>query len=262
MLEKNKKAERKPTVVPALEKALDIIEYIARKGSYMTAKTIANDLGIPSATTYRTINYLCSRGYLQEEANGEGRYYLGTQLLHLANLMSNQMDLVQIAKPVMQELASKTGQTAQLGILQKDHVIYIDQVLPVTPVNIIAALRTPIPLNVSAAGKVLAAYLQPERQTALLEQISLRQQTPNSLSGVDAFKEELHTVKVTGYALDNEEYARGIGCAAAPIYDYQRQVIAAVGITGHIADYTDEVNRQALINLVIDAAHEISRLIR
>lgn len=261
MLENNKKAERKTTVVPALEKALDIIEYIAHKGTYMTAKTIANNLGIPPATTYRTINYLCSRGYLQEDVQAEGRYYLGTQLLHLANLMSHQMDLVQIAKPIMQELASKTGQTAQLGILQDDHVIYVDQVLPITPVNIIAALRTPIPLNLSASGKVLAASLDASLQDAILQRVSFPQQTPNSISQIDEFKRELESVRENGYALDNEEYARGIGCTAAPIYNHRGQVVAAVGITGHIADYLDHENRQQLVLQVTLAAQQISRLI-
>jgi len=56
----------------------------------------------------------------------------------------------------------------------------------------------------------------------------------------------------------SEEYARGIGCAAAPIWDYKGQVIAAIGVTGPIADYTDETRLQRLIQLVKEASEELT----
>jgi DNA-binding IclR family transcriptional regulator len=68
-------------------------------------------------------------------------------------------------------------------------------------------------------------------------------------------------VRQQGYALDQEEYARGIGCVAAPIWDYRNQAIAAIGVTGHIKDYTEEDNLAHVIQQVTDAAQAISRSI-
>lgn len=249
----------KPTVVPALEKAFDILEYIGRRGASVTIKEISVDLGIPSATTYRTVRYLCRRKYLKENQPAEGGYILGPQLLYLAQLITRQSNLITEAEPIMRDLAARSGQTTQLGVLQDSGVIYIQQLFPATPVNIIASLRTVISVNVSACGKALVAYLPPSEQNHFLKNAKLPAQTSRSIVDLDQFRLELAKVKDCGYALDNEEYARGIGCAAAPIYDYRGQVVAAIGITGHIADYNNAEKREYLIQLVKDAASEISR---
>lgn len=254
-----KDAEGSVTVVPALEKALDILEYIAQRGTYVTVKEVSNGLGIPLATAYRTIKYLWSRKYLQTKSEAGGEYYLGPQLLYLAHLITKQFDLISIAKPVMNELAAKSGQTAQLGVLQDFGVVYIEQALPAKPVNIIAALRTVIPVNVSASGKVLVAHLPAGEQDFFLKNAHLPPQTENSIVDIDEFKQELQKVKEQGYALDHEEYARGIGCAAAPIQDCTGQTIAAIGITGPIVDYIDARKLEHLVQLVKRAAAKISQ---
>lgn len=252
---------KKTPVVPALEKALDILEYIAQEGVPVTLKDITTTLNIPHATAYRTVKYLCSRNYLKPDPQSESAYYLGPQLLYLAHVMNRQFDLITEAAPIIKELAARTNQTAQIGVLQDLGVMYVDQAQPTRPVTIIAALRTVIPVNLSASGKVLVAHLLPREQEYFLQNCTLAKQTKNSIVDLDRFREELATVKAQGYAFDHEEYARGIGCLAAPIWDHTDQVIAAVGVTGHIADYTDDDNRAHLVDLVCAAAQEISQTI-
>lgn len=252
-------ANSKTVVVPALEKALDILEFVAQRGTGVTVRQIATDLEIPLATAYRIVNYLSSRNYLKQQ--GEGEFYLGPQILLLSHIADRQFDLINQAKPILNELASKTGQTAQLGVIQDFGVVYIDQALPSKPVNIIAALRTVIPVNLSASGKVLLAHLTPAEQGYFLQNTHLVAQTPNSIVDTDAFKQELERVRECGYAFDHEEYARGIGCVAAPIWDYRGQVIAAIGVTGRIDDYGDDDNKNRIVHLVTNAARQISHRI-
>lgn len=247
---------KKAVTVPAVEKALDIMEYIARQGKAVAIKDITATLDIPPATAYRTVKYLCSRKYLKETVQAE--YALGPQLLYLTDLIAKQFDMIIEAEPIMKELATRSGQTAQLGILQDLGVMYIQQSLPPTPVNIIATLRTVIPVNISASGKILVAHLPQREQEYFLHHATLLAQTKNSIVDIDEFKQELNTVKEQGYAQDREEYARGIGCVAAPVWNHRDQVIAAVGITGQIADYQDDANLNRLIGLVKFAAEELS----
>ncbi|MBK8023892.1 MAG: IclR family transcriptional regulator [Chloroflexi bacterium] len=246
-------------VVPAVEKALDIMEFIAQRGSSATIKELSVHLSIPIATAYRTVRYLCNRRYLTEQS--QGTYVIGPQFLHLAHLTTKQSSLHIEAEPVMRKLATLTGQTTQLGILQELGVTYIEQIMPTTPVSIVAALRTVLPVNVSACGKVLIAHLLPYDQEEFLRAADLAANTPNSIVDKALFQQELETVKANGYALDREEYARGIGCCAAPVCDYRGQVIAAVGITGHIADYSSEESLKRLVSYVKSAAEEISRIL-
>jgi DNA-binding IclR family transcriptional regulator len=249
--------DRKVQIVPALEKALDIMEYMARRGDFVTIKEVVADLGIPLATAYRTVNYLLSRNYLRQNAEIEGEFFLGPQIQQLSDVISRHFDIIAIAKPVMRHLASQCGHTVQLGVLQEYQVVYIEQVLPVKPVNIIAALRTGIPVNVSASGKVLVANLAPEEQARFLENAVLEARTHRSITMTDDFMTELKKVKEQGFALDYEEYARGIGCLAVPVRNIRGQVVAAIGITGHSQDFKDEALERN-VRLVLDAGRDIS----
>ena len=249
--------DKKVQVVPALEKALDILEYIAERGGFVPAKEISANLNIPIATTYRTVNYLCSRNYLHENPDVEGGYSLGAQIQILADLITRQFDLISVALPSMRRLAAQSEQTVQLGVLQGHQVIYIEQVLPAIPVNIIAALRTGIAVNVSASGKVLVAHLPPQEQNDFLENVVLEPRTKRSITDIGQFRDELFQVKKQGYALDYEEFARGIGCLAVPIKNSRGQVIAAIGITGHSIEYSGE-KLEKYVKLVRDAGRAIS----
>lgn len=250
---------RKVMVVPALEKALDILEFLANASKPMTVKEIAQVLNIPIVTAYRTVNYLCSRNYLRE---GQGGYTLGDQISRLAHQMSRQADWVAEASPILRRLALQSEQTAQLGILRGFGVMYIDQKMPPHPVSIIAALRTILPINVSASGKVLVANLPSKEREYFLQHAELPAQTENTLTDLDELRAELERVREQGYALDFEEYARGIGCVAAPIRDADQHTVAAVGITGHISDYLDSERLSRLIGYVQQAAQEISALVQ
>ncbi|MBL7164547.1 MAG: IclR family transcriptional regulator [Anaerolineales bacterium] len=246
------------TVVPAVERALNILEYLAQQSTSITLKNISTNLGIPSVTTYRLVRYLRSRGYIREDSQIEGEYRLGFKILDLSYLLTKQQDLNAAAKPVMKELSGRTGQTTQLGILRGLGVMYIEQVLPMTPVNIMAGLRTVMPVNVSASGKVLVAFLPTDEQDVFLQNAELPPQTPQSITDISRFKQELRKVKEKGYATDNEEYARGIACLAAPIMDHSEKAIAAIGITGHISAYADSDDYERLTRDVVAAAIKIS----
>lgn len=245
-------------VVPALVKALDILEYLAAKGAPASVKELAADLDIPVATAYRTVKYLTSRRYLVESPRSEGFYEFGPQISYLAHLYTKQSSLVVDAHAALRELADISGQTSQLGVLQDYGVTYIDQCLPAKPVSIIATLRTVVPLNLSACGKVLAAHLPDGEREAFLQKAPLVAQTKKSVVDPAVFAAELETIRAQGYALDHEEYARGIGCAAAPIWDYRQQIVGAIGITGHIAAYNHPEHLAQLIRWVEDAARIVS----
>lgn len=245
-------------IVPALVKALDILEYLAAKGTPATVKEMAADLDIPVATAYRTVKYLTSRRYLVESQRSEGFYEFGPQISYLSHLYTNQSSLIVDAHMALRELADITGQTSQLGVLQDFGVTYIDQCLPAKPVSIIATLRTVVPINLSACGKVLVAHLPESEREAFLRKAPLVAQTKKSVVDLDRFAEQLEAVRAQSYALDHEEYARGIGCLAAPIWDYRQQIVGAIGITGHIAEYNDSDRLIQLIRWVDSAARTVS----
>lgn len=249
------------SAVPAVERALNIFEYLGSQEKPMSFNEIASALRIPSVSAFRIVKCLCSRGYLSEDPSLQGRYSLGFQFLHLAHLLSKRSDLSALVMEPMRKLAEKSGQTAQLGILHENGIMYISQALSTKPINIIAALRVVLPINISASGKVLVAFLESKAQEEFLAKVQFSNFTPNSIYERDKFLMELAKVREKGYAIDNEEYARGIGCLAAPIFNYTGENVAAIGITGPISDYHNQDNLELLKRWVLETAEEASERI-
>lgn len=242
---------------PSVDRALNILEHLILVKS-ATIKELSEELKIPLVSTSRLVKTLVNRGYLKEKKGYSSSFSLGMKLLRFSQVVYEQIDLRRIAEKHMQELSEATGQTSQLAILQQSFVVYINQVLPRKPVSIIAPLHTELPINVSACGKVLCAWLAGEDRSTCLKRAELVQATKKSIVDKDAFLKEMDKVKLLGYALDDEEFAKGIGCIAAPIIDYSNKIVAAVGITGHIKSYKGSDQFSKIKKHVLEASAKIS----
>jgi DNA-binding IclR family transcriptional regulator len=248
----------KNSAVPAVARALDILEYIGEQAKPVPLKEAQNALKIPPASFFRIITELSERGYLREDNTATGKYVLGYKILQLSQLLARQIDLNGVALHYMRELSEKCNQTSQLGVLQNNGVVYLNQVLSTRPISITAALGTIIPVNVSAAGKVLVAYLPEDGREEFLKNAVFAAHTERTITNVNDFRKELVKVKEFGVALDDEEYAVGVGCLAAPIFDHRGHCIAALGITGYIDNYKDKLALSRNIQFVTETAKEIS----
>ncbi|MDF2675425.1 MAG: IclR family transcriptional regulator, partial [Clostridiales bacterium] len=124
-----------------------------------------------------------------------------------------------------------------------------------------APLGTIIPLNVSASGKVLVTFMKEEQRKKFIESSPFVHKTEKSIIDKDAFNIELNKVRELGYAEDDEEYSKGVGCLAAPVYNHAKECIASIGITGSINNYHDNEKYQKYIQLTINASQKVSSLL-
>jgi DNA-binding IclR family transcriptional regulator len=251
--------EYKENIVPAIDRALDIIEFIGFEKGHATIKEITKALKIPIVSVSRIMKNLVSRGYIEKNKGSPSTFSLGMKILYLSQVIITQRDVVQIALKHMKILTDKTNQTCSLAILQGNSVIYIAQVLPKKPLSIVAPLHMLIPLNNCSSGKVLCAWKSTEEQKDIIGATKLIKATENSILSKRAFYKELKRVNEMGYATDNEEYATGIGCLSAPIFDYTNEVIAAIEITGYITLYKDPSAFAKMKAAVLNAAKNISK---
>ena len=123
----------KNSLVPALDRALNILEYLASRQEAATLKQIARDLDIPSASAFRLLKNLANRGYVKETSSGQTAYCLGYKLLQLSHACCRNLSLQETARPFLLRLADRLGQTVQLAFLQNRQVIYVDQVFSSAP---------------------------------------------------------------------------------------------------------------------------------
>src|SRR5262249_52902579 len=109
-----------------------------------------------------------------------------------------------------------------------------------------------------ASGKLLLAYESPEERAAYLQSHPLQPITARTIVETDPFIAELEKIAGCGYSIDNGEFAEGVACISAPVFDAAREVIAAVTISAPDARFheNEERLRDAILGMTQEASHE------
>ncbi|MGI6227779.1 MAG: IclR family transcriptional regulator [Peptococcales bacterium] len=247
-------AEKKSYSVPAVEKALDVLEYL-KNNSQAALTQIHQDLQLPKSTTYGILQTLESRGYIRkDESNG---YCLGLKLYELGVISVEGTDLIKEALPIMEDLARNTGFVCNLGVMEGDMGVYIEKVEPPSPVRLNSWKGKTIPLHCTSLGKVLLAYKGLDQILEVLNRIKLTKNTEKSIIDKELLLSEILQVKQKGYAIDDEENEPDITCFAAPIFDHKGEVVAAVSLSG-LTTWSNG-KREYLIEQLIAGVKAISK---
>lgn len=242
--------------VQSIDRALSIVEEIARAGQDLGVTELARRLSLNKSTVHRLLSTLESRGYV-EQNHETGRYGLGLKILELGSSAANRLALRDIARPVLEQLSRDLGEAVNLVVLSGGEAVYIDKVETETMIRMHFQLGKRSPLHCTAAGKVLLAH-QGQPVERVLREAELKRYTPNTITRVDRLAQHLAEVRQRGYAVDDEEQELGVRCVAAPVWDQEGRVAAAVSVSGPILRVTSERVPQ-IVAALTDATARISR---
>ncbi|MEZ4636401.1 MAG: IclR family transcriptional regulator [Caldilineaceae bacterium] len=151
--------------------------------------------------------------------------------LNLAVAASRHLDTATIAAPYLRQLADVTQETASLVVLDGEEVVYIAQAESTNTVRTFNSIGARLPAYASAGGKALLAHKQPTPRS-LQAPAHFTQFTANTLTDPDSLQVELDRIRRRGYAVDDEEYERGMRCIAAIVYDHSGDPVAALMLSG------------------------------
>jgi DNA-binding IclR family transcriptional regulator len=241
--------------VQSVDRALLVLEMLAKLGQAGVTE-IAAELGVHKSTVSRLIAVLESRGYV-EQVSGRGKYRLGFAIARLARASSGQLDLVKLSQDVCDSLAADAGETTNLAILDDDRIINIVEAIGPAEITLRTWIGQSCPAHATSSGKVLLAGLDPADVRARLDS-ELKSFTANTVVKIGELQNQLATVRERGWASVAEELEVGLNAVAAPVYDADGQVVAALSVSGPSyrlgADQFEEIAKQA-----IAAADSISR---
>lgn len=237
----------------ALERGLDILFLLGNEERPLDVGTIADRLRLPMSTAYRILRALRSRGLVQP-ARGEEGFRLGLVVLQWANAVQKELDVVQLAAPVLRRLAQQTGETVQLALLEDGRAVTVDVAESPAPVRVAPERGRALPLHCGAASKAILAYLPEARWQEVLGRTPLATFTPRTLRDPRRLRADLLATRARGYALSEEEVYEGAKGVAAPIFDEQGAVCGSLAISGLVQRLRDERLRQAATLLQKEAA--------
>jgi len=247
----------KESSVRALEKALTVLEHLSRIEQDIDLATLTQQLDMPKTTLLRLLNTLKKHNFVQQDDRSR-RYRLGWALIHLGQAANRVFDIVEFIHPYLAKLSRRSGETANLVFLDRNHAVYVDQVVSESIIRGVPAVGSPLGLHCTAAGKVLLSNQSEDVIAEILGKIDLTALTEKTITDLQQLRRELNGVREEGCAVDDEETELGGRCVAAPVFGREGSLIGAISIMGP----TNRVNPDtipALSALVVKTAGEISR---
>lgn len=239
--------------VQSVDRALDMLEVLSAARTPMGVTEVALATGLPPGTAHRLLRALQSRGFVRHDT--ARKYSLGAAALRLGE--TAQRSIASCARPHLARLVVLTGETANLAVLEGDHVVYIAQESSPHMLRMFAEVGRRVAPHSTAVGKVLLAEQPRARTVALLGRTGMPSLTERTLTTPEEFWVELDQVVRHGYAIDNGEHDLGVRCLAVPISD-GRSVVAAVSVSGP-AERLDPGRDRQLLEHINDVRGTLTR---
>jgi DNA-binding IclR family transcriptional regulator len=281
------KTSSKPKAEYAIQtvaNALRMLE-VFHTESEMGVSDLARRLKLHKNNAFRLLATLELAGYIQQHPETE-LYRLGPRCLELGQAYLRSHDMIEQARPILEELSCNAGETAHLASLVDGEVVHLDGVLPDQLILTGSRVGLRLPSHCTALGKVLLAGSVAMSMASMNPSMKNGPASPGTASAslhdgagsaaeikdralasftettiVDPMKlvDELRNVEMRGYAVDLEEYVPGLCCVAAPVRDATSAVVAALSISGPSFRLSEASLHGDAAAAVVAAASHLSR---
>lgn len=216
----------------SLRRALAILETVraqpAEAGG-LPLTQIAATVGVNKSTALRLATPLVEAGLLHRERDS-GRFRLGSAALALGQAYLDQLDLRSVAAPHLRALMRRTEHTCHLVVLEGLEVVYADKVENTATVRMASRIGARMPAHRTAVGKAMLAHSPPDLTDDVLE-TGLWPVTGTTITDPEVFRRELDKIRGRGYAIDDRENEPEVRCVAAPVFDHNDDVAAAISVS-------------------------------
>ncbi|MED1470539.1 IclR family transcriptional regulator [Bacillus salipaludis] len=212
--------------------------------------------GRPKSSVYRMVVSLEEMGLLDKDE--DGKYLLGLVFLQFGHLVSERLDIRQAALPIMKKLHDKVGEAVHLIVQDGKEAIYIEKLDTKQRLGPYTEIGRRTPLYAGACSRVILAFLPHDEREQYLEQIDLKSIASGTITDKERLRIHLEESQKNGYTVSHSELENYISAVAAPIFNYNRSIIAGISIAGLEVNYQKEM-LPSLVKKVKSAAHEISQ---
>lgn len=212
------------------EKALQILLSFTPDNQPQQTVEISRRLGINKATVNRILITLKNKGFVVQD-NVTRRYRLGPSAALLGRAVKQSLDgrLVSIAKPYLDELRDKVSETVHLEVLYNDRIFLTYSAKGLRQVSVTPSVGDRMAINANAGAKAIVAFC-PEEIIEKHLAGPLAVHTTKTVTDPDIIRKEYEKIRETGFAYDKGEYDDDVYAVAAPIFNHEDQIVAAVVI--------------------------------
>ena len=244
-----------PDFVEALARGLDVLTCFDSDHREMSLSEVATAAGLARPTARRLLLTLEELGFVRTV---DGSFQLTPKVLTLGMAYVGALGLWDIARPHLESLVARTGESSSMAQLDGSDIVYVARASVPKIIALRVEIGTRFPAVQTSQGKVLLAALSPADLEAALAQPS-RAGLPSYIGrSPDQLGDELFEVRARGWALADEELAPGVRSVAVPVRDRDGVVRAAMNVTVHAAETTTERLMREYLPLLLRTAGDVS----
>jgi DNA-binding IclR family transcriptional regulator len=250
MLEQTRRRPAYP--IASVDNALRLLA-LFREQEKVRLSDAREHLGVAHSTAHRLLAMLAYHGFVQQDR--DSRVYLaGPALVEIGLAAVRNMDIRLHARPVLEELAGRYGETVHLTVLEAGKVRYLDAVESSRALRVAARTGTALAANCTASGKaMLAALPAPELAARFPDGPALPALTRHSITSRRQLGDELAVVRERGFALNHEESEDGVASVAVAVLDGRRAPVAALSVSAPVSRLTDRLAGEIAGRLRLEA---------
>jgi len=234
-----------------VRKALQLVEALAAAREAVGVSELGRQLGMHKSTVHRLLDTLTRQGYVRRAA-GDGRYVLTTRLWELDLAAVNRLGIVDLARPVMDDITARSGEAALLGILEGLRVLVLAKTESPHALQIHSRVGARLLLDCTSMGKVYLAF--GDEDDRLLREVLASPERKRAAVDLEA---DLATARRTGYTTTSDEWQVGVSGVSAPVRDAGGRIAGSLCITGPTSRI-DEARMAELGAMVRAAAAALS----
>ena len=238
----------------AATRTIRILEYIAKEKKGVTLSDIANELEIPVTSASDIVKALLDIEMIEIIDERSKVYGIGVKAYYIGNAFLSNTNLIDKAKPIIEELGLELNKTVFMGKAVNDEITYIYKFEPRASIVTTCPIGSRTNLHGTSLGKAIMAF--DEEIHERIKNRSLAKRTSFTITNHEDLEKDLIKVRTNGYAIDNREQNELLLCIGAPVFDHTGKVIAALSISGM---YSPDVDISYQGKVVREKALELSR---
>lgn len=209
---------------PALEKGLDIIEYLSNRDGGENLTSISTGIGKSNSEIFRMLSVLEERGYVERLSESDD-FSLTDKLFHLGLNRPKKKSLMEVATPAMEEFARECLNSCHLSVKSGNEIVVISRVE--SPVNVGIAVRVGhhLPIAHAPSGRCITAFSRSDEISATTADVKLSEGAKKAKE----FEGAIEEIQRLGYSIMKDGFSVGVTGLSAPILDMERgECIAAI----------------------------------
>jgi IclR family pca regulon transcriptional regulator len=243
-------------VMGGLAKGLQVIRAFSRDANALTLSEVASLARLPPATARRCLHTLEELGYVMRSGR---MFLLRPKVLDLGAAYLDSMDIEALTKTHLADVATRTGDSAALSVLDGTDIVYVARASTRTLVRLEAHVGSRFPAYPTSMGRVLLAGLGPERLREYFERASFEPLTKHTITEPPKLLKRIEEARRAGYAAVEDELAYGVVAVAVPVFDASERVVAALNSSSHSRKITRVELVRERVGMLQDASRDISR---